>query len=93
MNNGDGHSKLACWFGLSYASFLTLPRVLMNDMPDEWQKKMANLLNEMDDTFPNVPISGYRVQATEGGKLTRFPKWVIRYRYPDKAELKKARKK
>lgn len=33
----DAAKDLACWFGLSYASFLVLPRVLMQDMPPEWQ--------------------------------------------------------
>ena len=33
---------LSNWFGLSYASFLTLPRVLMEAMPEEWQRKMTN---------------------------------------------------
>jgi len=45
-----GYDKLWSWFGLSYASFLTLPRVMMHEMPDEWQGKMADLLEEWDST-------------------------------------------
>jgi len=88
----SGHDKLSCWFELSYASFLTIPRVLMEAMPDKWQEEMADLLNEMDDEFPNFPGFKYRVQRVEGNKLSKFPKWVINYRYPDYNEIEKAKK-
>lgn len=32
-----GENALWLWFGLSRASWLTLPRVLMHEMPDEWR--------------------------------------------------------
>lgn len=78
-------NDLSCWFGLSYASFLTLPRVMMEAMPEEWQKKMAVLLNEFDDAFPNQPDIGTRVQITQNGKLIKTPEWMINYRHPDYA--------
>lgn len=88
----EGHHRLSCWFNLSYASWLTLPRVLMEDMPDEWQGKMAALLEEYEAAFPNRPDIGTRVQATDTtGKLTRFPPWVLNYRRPDRAALEDAR--
>ena len=87
-----GHEKLSCWFELSYASFLTVPRVLMEAMPNEWQGKIAQLLEEMDNTFPNLPDIGYRVQATKKGRLTKFPKWFLNYRHPDYKEIENAKK-
>ena len=77
------------WFGLSYASWLTLPRVLMHEMPDEWQQKMADLLHEYEETFPNPPDLGTRVQVTYRGKLTKTPGWLINYRHPDYAQINK----
>ncbi|PKN36722.1 MAG: hypothetical protein CVU62_13390 [Deltaproteobacteria bacterium HGW-Deltaproteobacteria-2] len=77
------NEDLACWFGLSHASFLTLPRVMMEAMPEEWQKKMAALLNEFDDAFPNQPDIRTRVQITQYGKLIKTPEWMINYRHPD----------
>ena len=71
------------WFGLSYASFLVLPRVLIHEMPTEWQDKMTELLEEYEDTFPNQPKLGTRVQATKNGKLVKWPSWVLNYRHPD----------
>lgn len=79
MNNA-----LSCWFGLSYASWLTLPRVLMEAMPDDWQGRMAALLREYDEAFPNQPDLGTTVRATNAvGKLVLMPAWLLDYRWPD----------
>jgi cation transport regulator ChaB len=53
--NLSGSDRLWLWFSLSYANFLTLPRALMHQMPEEWQDKMAELLEEFDDTYKNTP--------------------------------------
>lgn len=79
----SGHDNLWLWFGLSHASFLTLPRVLMHAMSDEWQGKMAELLEEYDEAFPNQPNIGTRVQITQKGKLIAAPDWIVNYRHPD----------
>lgn len=80
----NGREDLSCYFGLSYASWLTLPRVLMEAMPEKWQGEMATLLNEYDDAIKNAPDVGTRVQITKNGKLIKTPDWLIRYRRPDK---------
>ena len=87
----DQRKDLACWFGLSYASFLVLPRVLMQDMPTEWQERMAVLLTEYDDAFPNQPDIGTSVRATHNGRLTKMPSWLLNYRHPARAEIAKLR--
>ena len=79
----DGEYKLSCWFSLSYASWLTLTRVLMEQMPDEWQLKMAELLYEYEAVYCNQPDLGTRVQITKNGKLIKTPKEYLNYRYPD----------
>ena len=83
MKNNEGNDKLSCWFELSYASFLTMPRVTMEAMPDEWQGKMADLLNEVDKEFPSFPMFKYRVQRVEGNKFSKFPEWLLNYRHPN----------
>ncbi|MFA6271093.1 MAG: hypothetical protein WC657_07870 [Candidatus Paceibacterota bacterium] len=50
--------SLSLWFELSYAQFLTVPRLVMESMPAEWQNKMAALLQEMDETFDWRPSEG-----------------------------------
>lgn len=79
----EHEEDLQSWFGLSYASFLTMPRVLMESMPSDWQKKMAKLLFEYNNSFPNQPDIGTRVQITQHGKLIPTPQWIINYRHPD----------
>ncbi|AUR92983.1 hypothetical protein NVP1181O_19 [Vibrio phage 1.181.O._10N.286.46.C9] len=85
--------KLSEWFGLSYSSFCVMPRVLMEDMPDEWQEKMAELLNQYDDAFDQskVGIDGCRVQATMDNKLVKMPSELLNYRRPCQLFLDKVR--
>ena len=83
-----GHERLSTWFGLSYASWLTIPRVLMEAMPDRWQRQMAELLEQYSSTWTNWPEQwGTRVQVTNDGKLIKTPEVLINYRHPRKAEL------
>lgn len=87
-------SALQLWFNLSYASWLTLPRVLMEAMPVEWQDKMAALLNEYSEAFPNQPDIGTRVQVTDGaGHLIKTPHWLINYRRPDRKKIEELRQR
>lgn len=92
----QGEQELHEWFGLSYASFLTIPRVLMREMPDEWQGKMAALLREYDETFDTSKsdIGGTTVRATDvNGKLIHMPMWLRNYRRPDRTHIDKMRLK
>lgn len=90
----EGREALWGWFGLDRASFLILPRVLMHDMPDEWQAKMAELLTEYDEAYPNWPDGwGCRAQLTVDGKLAAMPPWLMNYRHPDRAQIDGLREK
>lgn len=85
---GEGHEKLHTWFGLSYASFLVLPRSFMNEMPDEWQSKMADLLSEYDQTFKPVDeIDSVIVSARKDNKFTQIPDWILNYRRPNRERI------
>lgn len=85
MSDREGYDKLWLYFGLSHASWLTMPRVMMHEMSDDWQAKMADLCNEWDETWQNMPDMGTRVQVTSSsGKLIKTPSYLINYRYPDK---------
>lgn len=88
------NERLQEWFGLSYASWLTLPRVMMEAMPDEWQQKMADLLFEFQDTFENAPnIPTMVVTKDEHHRFKSFPDWVLNYRYPDREQLDSMKKR
>lgn len=68
-------SPVSFWFELSYAQFLTVPRLVMESMPVEWQQKMAALLQEMDETFDWRPKEGrYWVRLKDrDGRFTEAP--------------------
>ncbi|UXY12036.1 hypothetical protein N7922_05780 [Kosakonia sp. ML.JS2a] len=91
----DDRKDLDLWWGLSYASFLVMPRVAMQLMPEEWQEKMAELLNQYDEAINTdaFGVKGCRVQALgDNGKLMKTPPEILNYRHPSretKAALKK----
>lgn len=91
-NKQEGHHSLWNWFGLSYSTWLTLPRVLMHEMPDEWQGKMAALLEEWDETWNGRDMPNPYVSAKQGGKFVRWPQWLLNYKYPDADEIEKLRR-
>jgi hypothetical protein len=83
----DYRSDLSCFFGLTYASWLTLPRVLMEAMPEEWKARAANLLHDYEDAIKNPPDFGTVVRLTFNGKLVKMPDWLGNYRHPDRLQI------
>lgn len=92
MNQSE---EMELWWNLSYAAWLTLPRVLVQEMPPEWQDRLAALLHEYSEAFPCGPRvfqGGTRVQITdERGNLVATPEWLKDYRHPDERMIAKAR--
>ncbi|QFH71486.1 hypothetical protein FR762_17975 [Enterobacter sp. E76] len=85
MEQYDQRKDLQAWFGLSYAAFVVMPRVAMMQMPEEWQEKMAELLNQYDETINTSAfgVKGCRVNATDAsGKLMKMPDELLNYRHP-----------
>jgi len=80
---GEGRDALWTWFGLSYAAWLVLPRVMMHAMPDEWQAKMADLLTQWNATWRNMPDVATSVTLRSHGKIIPAPDYLTNYRYPD----------
>jgi hypothetical protein len=90
----EGEDALWRWFGLSYASWLTLPRVLMHAMPDDWQARMAKLLEEYDATWDTSQVDiGARVLGVKHGRMAKFPEWVSNYRHPYREDIEAIRRK
>lgn len=89
-----GRESLWGWFGLSYASFLTLPRVLMHEMPDEWQAKMAALLREYDEAFPGVYQLDLETSVSfrRNRRFVASPAWLLNYRHPNRAAVDSLRR-
>lgn len=79
------------WFELSYAQYLTIPRSIMQAMPVEWQLRMVQCLEELDETFAWRPEEGrYWVQLKDGrGRYTHDP--LMEYRHPDQEYIESIR--
>ena len=83
------------WFSLSRASWLVLPRVLMEQMPTEWQMRFTALLEEFDEEFDWVPeeVKLYVQCKTHSGKYAALPRSLTEYRHPDLNAIEAMRRK
>ena len=81
MKDIDIEDKLHLWFELSYAQYLTIPRLVLQSMPVKWKNKLAELLFELDDTVDWRPGDGrYWVKLRDGkGRYCADP--LSNYRY------------
>ena len=50
----DHHEPIHGWFGLTYASYLVLPRSLLQSAPVTWQRQFVKLLEDMRDMYEHV---------------------------------------
>ncbi|MDF3933513.1 hypothetical protein [Pseudomonas citronellolis] len=83
----SGYDRLWLWFGLSRSAYAIMPRVMMHAMPDAWQDRMAALLEEWMEFWPNMPDVDAHVQIRQGGRVIQTPPWLINYRHPDRQQL------
>ncbi len=67
----DGHREayddlVHDWFGLSYANYLVVPRIILQSMPADWQQRFIECMDEMQETLAidNAP-SKYLVKARD----------------------------
>lgn len=54
------------WFGLSRASYFVMPRMALEHMPVEWQRRFISLMNEAEDhgvTTPNDYVVSIKVNG------------------------------
>lgn len=78
-------------FGLTYGNYLCVPRVLMQEMPAEWQHDFTALMGQFHEAFPGPGADGdYMVKRRENGKFVPDP--LSNYRHPDAAAIERARK-
>lgn len=51
------------WFELGYAQYLTIPRSVLQSMPEQWQKRFVECLEQLDAMIDWRPTEGrYWVQ-------------------------------
>lgn len=83
--NGPGANRLSRYFGLSYASWLTIPRAFLDAMPDWWQGAFAGLLEQYEEAYNaaqiDIPVTVKVVGTNEKGRFVSISKWC-QYRRP-----------
>lgn len=83
------NTRLSTWFGIGRATWLTIPRSMLVQMPDEWQEKLAVLLEQYDRQFPNQhKFEGEPyVLLRNNGKAIKAPEWLLNYRHPNSEDF------
>lgn len=61
------------WFGLTYSSYLVIPRLALQEMPVEWQRRLVDLLEEGHDVHGMSTPADYQVTRRTGGRYRRDP--------------------
>lgn len=61
------------WFELTYSSYLVLPRLFLQSMPIEWQKKFIDLIEQIPETLDidTSYTSNYLVKPRINGKFVK----------------------
>lgn len=63
------------YFELSYSQYLTIPRSILQSMPDDWQNRFVECLDELDERYDWKPVTGrYWVRLKDDkGKFVHDP--------------------
>lgn len=85
--------EVHAWFGLSYANYFVMPRVILDAMPCEWQRAWVALMEELDNTF-DLHGHGLEYEVHRRGERGRFVHDPLSaYRHPDRAMIDGLRRK
>ena len=62
-------------FALTRSSYFVLPRLAMQQMPQQWQARFVRLMMEMEEIIPETPA--YTVQRRDQrGRLIKGDPWA-----------------
>lgn len=83
--NDDRYSQGPAWlwFGLSYSSYVVMPRRAICSMPIYWQERFVALMNEAALLLPEEAcMEEYMVRARKDGKFIEDPNVPYRHAAP-----------
>jgi hypothetical protein len=62
------------FFGLTYASYLVIPRTALQSMHVQWQRKFVGMIHQIEELLADYEPSAYWVRRTDGhGKFLYDP--------------------
>ena len=79
-------------FGLSYASWLVTPRVVLEAMADAGQKRFVELFDDLNEIFDWEPECAMEIRFRDKGKFVKVPEHFNNYRHPDYEWVKKIKR-
>lgn len=65
-------SNVHDYCGLTYAQFLVFPRAILSAMPEEWQEKFIELIEQLDEAYDYSPANG-NIYYVRVGKPVEWP--------------------
>lgn len=70
-----GLEAIHSWFGLTYANYLVLNRSVLQSMPDDWQSRFVECLEELQEAARDLEVpSTYAVQVRgDDGRFEKDP--------------------
>lgn len=86
----DATEPVSAWFELSYAQFLTVPRIFMERMPAAWQRRIVACLRELDAAFDWRPKAGnfWVTLRSDEGRFVPLDPNICNYRRGDVEHLR-----
>ncbi len=66
MTRASWDTPIHDWFGLSYSSYLCIPRSALEAMPVGWQERLVALLDEADTLGLETPKYTVQRRASSG---------------------------
>lgn len=73
-SHGFLYNDIHTFFNLTYANYLTLPRSLLQSMPEAWQAQLVRLLDQLELAYRHLDHPSYRVNAVnEDGRYIADP--------------------
>lgn len=76
--------------------FMIFARSLAHEMPDDWQSRLAELIQEWESTwdFPDdFPVAYVSARNWRTNRFTRWPAWLIQYKYRNREAIDALRAK
>lgn len=62
---GENHEResVHLWFNLTYANYAVLHRTLLQSMPDEWQARFVQCMQELDNAYAHLKVPSFKIET------------------------------
>ena len=61
------------WFGLTYANYLVFPRLALQELPEDWQKRFVALMDEAERIMGATPDNYVVLRRGKDGRFRNDP--------------------